>query len=130
MVPIASGPMENVVVASFNVHGGVDGFGRPFDVVAACREIDADVLILQESVVPGGSGEPLARLVGEALGYEVDELAMTGARVATAPEAVGPSSWGPVLVARGPWGLRVGEDRTGRTRPVHGPAVRLRRDHR
>jgi endonuclease/exonuclease/phosphatase family metal-dependent hydrolase len=105
--------MENVVVASFNVHGGVDGFGRPFDVVAACREIDADVLILQETWSPTG-GEPLARLVGDALGYEVDELAMTGARVSTVPDSVGPSSWGPVLVARGPWGLRVGDDREGR----------------
>jgi hypothetical protein len=52
--------------------------------------------------------------VGGELGYEVDELAMTGARVAAAPDTVGPSSWGPVLVARGPWGLRVGDDRTGR----------------
>jgi len=100
-------------VASFNVHGGVDGFGRPFDVVGACREIDADVLILQESWSPA-SGEPLAGRVGGELGYEVDELAMTGARVAAAPDTVGPSSWGPVLVARGPWGLRVGDDRTGR----------------
>ena len=115
VLPIASGPMKSVVVASFNVHGGVDGFGRPFDVVAACQEIDADVLILQESWSPA-SGEPLAQLVGRTLGYEVDELAMTGARVSTAPPSVGPSSWGPVLVARGPWGLRVGEEREGRPR--------------
>ena len=28
---------------------GVDGWGRPFDVVAACRVLDADVLVIQES---------------------------------------------------------------------------------
>src|SRR5580698_6626735 len=59
VAPVASGPMENVVVASFNVHGGVDGFGRPFDVVGSCRAIDADVLILQECWSPA-EGEPRA----------------------------------------------------------------------
>jgi endonuclease/exonuclease/phosphatase family metal-dependent hydrolase len=107
-----------VVVASFNVHGGVDGFGRPFDIIGSCREIDADILILQESWSPA-VGEPLARVVGDALGYRVDELAMTAASVATAPEtSPEASSWGPVLVARGPWGLRVGEGPEGRRRPA------------
>jgi hypothetical protein len=44
--------MDGLVVASFNVHGGVDGFGRPFDVIAACGELDADLVVLQESWSP------------------------------------------------------------------------------
>jgi endonuclease/exonuclease/phosphatase family metal-dependent hydrolase len=108
--------VREVVVASFNIHGGVDGFGRPFDVVAACRDLDADLLILQETWSPA-LGEPLARRVGAVLGYEVEELAMTSARLSVGPEPPGPSSpWGPVLLQRGPWGLRVGEDRRRRPR--------------
>jgi endonuclease/exonuclease/phosphatase family metal-dependent hydrolase len=113
--------MDEVVVASFNVHGGVDGFGRPFDVIGSCRAIDADILVLQESWSPA-DGKPLARVVGEALGYRVDELAMTGASVASAPDdAPGTSAWGPVLLARGPFGLRVGDGAEGRRRPAGGP---------
>ncbi len=106
--------MDGLVVASFNVHGGVDGFGRPFDVVAACGELDADVLVLQETWSPA-AGEPLAARVGDALGYRVEELAMARARLSAPPEnAVVPSSWGPVVFQRGPWGLRVGEGRSRR----------------
>jgi endonuclease/exonuclease/phosphatase family metal-dependent hydrolase len=109
--------MDGLVVASFNVHGGVDGFGRPFDVVAACREIDADLLVLQETWSPA-SGEPLARRVGDALGYEVEELTMASAKLSEPPASASvPSAWGPVLFQRRPYGLRVGEVRAGR-RPV------------
>jgi endonuclease/exonuclease/phosphatase family metal-dependent hydrolase len=36
-------------IATFNMHAGVDGWGRPYDVVAACRLIDADVVVLEEN---------------------------------------------------------------------------------
>ncbi len=42
----------SLTVASFNLHAGIDGWGRPFDVVAACRDLDADVLVLQETWTP------------------------------------------------------------------------------
>lgn len=114
--------MHALVVASFNVHGGVDGLGRPFDVVASCRAIDADLLVLQETWTPD-RGEPLAHRIGDALGYQVQELAMARARLAPAPagdRARGgdSSSWGPVLRVAGPYGLRVGEPRPGRVPPV------------
>jgi endonuclease/exonuclease/phosphatase family metal-dependent hydrolase len=109
--PLASASMPGVVVASFNVHGGVDGLGRSFDVVAACRELDADLLVLQETWSPD-AGEPLAHQVADALGYKVEELAMTRARLWPAPG--GPAGWGPALVQRGPYGLRVGEAKPGR----------------
>jgi endonuclease/exonuclease/phosphatase family metal-dependent hydrolase len=106
--------MHGLVVASFNVHGGVDGFGRPFDVVGACRELDADVLVLQETWSPP-SGVALAAQVGDALGYKVEELALTRARLSSPPDdAPAAPTWGPVVAAqRGPHGLHVGELRPG-----------------
>jgi len=68
-------------VASFNAHAGVDGWGRPFDVVGACRLIDADVLVLEENWAPA-DGPSLAARVGAALGYEVREHALAGGRLA------------------------------------------------
>lgn len=107
-------------MASFNVHGGVDGFGRPFDVVGACEELDADLLVLQEAWSPA-YGQPLARRVGDALGYQVEELALTAARLSSpsGPQSA-PPSWGPVVRQRGPHGLRVGPGRPGRTAPPKG----------
>jgi len=56
--------MPAVVVATYNVHGGVDGWGRPFDVVDACRRIDADVLVLQECWTPEGGVSTAERVAG------------------------------------------------------------------
>jgi len=57
-------------VANFNTHAGVDGWGRPFDLVAACRDLNADVLVLEElwtsDETPGGQAEQIA----DALGYD------------------------------------------------------------
>ncbi len=41
-----------VVVATWNLHAGVNGYGRRFDVVGACRALEADILILQEVFAP------------------------------------------------------------------------------
>jgi endonuclease/exonuclease/phosphatase family metal-dependent hydrolase len=77
---------STVVVANFNVHAGVDGWGRPFDVVAACRDIEADVLVLEECWTPEPgpdprSGEPgTAATVAAALGYNVLELVLACGR--------------------------------------------------
>jgi endonuclease/exonuclease/phosphatase family metal-dependent hydrolase len=68
-------------VATFNVHAGVDGWGRPFDVVGACRAIDADVLVLEETWTPE-SGTGIAAAVGGALGYAVFEQPLAGGRLA------------------------------------------------
>lgn len=41
--------MPELTIASFNLHwGGLRPNGDPFDVVGACRTLDADVLVLQE----------------------------------------------------------------------------------
>ncbi len=68
-------------VATFNAHAGVDGWGRPYDVEAACRLIDADVLVLEENWAPA-EGPSLAARVAGALGYETREHALAGGRLA------------------------------------------------
>ncbi|MGH2929331.1 MAG: endonuclease/exonuclease/phosphatase family protein [Solirubrobacteraceae bacterium] len=74
-------PVTRLTIGSFNVHAGVDGWGRPFDVVAACRGLDADVLVLEENWQPE-DGPSVARRVADALGYEVFEHAFAGGRLA------------------------------------------------
>ena len=59
----------SLTLATFNVHLGVDGWGRPFDVVGECRALDADVLVMQESWAPDGGGPSTASVVADRLGY-------------------------------------------------------------
>ncbi|HZA74912.1 MAG TPA: endonuclease/exonuclease/phosphatase family protein [Acidimicrobiales bacterium] len=65
--------MADLTLGSFNLHmgRGSGGHDAPFyDVVTACKEIDTDVLVLQEAWVPDGEdGDVLA--IAAALGYEV-----------------------------------------------------------
>ena len=75
------------VAASFNVHAGIDGWGRPYDVLSVCRALDADVLVLQESWQPAG-GVSTAGAVGEELGYQVTEVTLaSGRRALPHPDA-------------------------------------------
>jgi len=108
----------DIVVASWNVHSGVDGWGRPFDVVAGCRSIDADVLVLEETWTPD-SGRALARQVADALGYRVEEVAIARALMFEPPGHF-ERSWGPPLWGRSPHGTRVdtGPLRRGHGRPI------------
>ena len=81
----------SLTVASFNLHAGIDGWGRPFDVVAACRDLDADVLVLQETWTPderpAHPGAPTASpasatAIGAELGYAVVEHPLAHGRLA------------------------------------------------
>ncbi len=77
----------DVVVASFNVHAGVDGWGRPWDVVEGVRALDADVVVLQEVWSPAG-GPSTAQAIGSSLGYRVFEHPLArGRRAAPHPGA-------------------------------------------
>jgi endonuclease/exonuclease/phosphatase family metal-dependent hydrolase len=78
---IASPSRPSLSVATFNLHAGVDGWGRPFDVVGACQAIDADVLVLEENWTPT-SGPGLAATVCNALGYTMFEQRFAGGRLA------------------------------------------------
>jgi endonuclease/exonuclease/phosphatase family metal-dependent hydrolase len=62
-----------LTLASFNTRWGWDLGGRPFDVTAVVKALDADVVVLQESWRADG-GEGLAGTAGSALGYQVLEL--------------------------------------------------------
>jgi endonuclease/exonuclease/phosphatase family metal-dependent hydrolase len=84
-------------VASFNVHMGVDGWGRPFDLVEECRALDADVLVLQEAWTPDDGTVGTAALVASSLGYDiVAEAPLAHARL-YAPVDTATRRWAPVL---------------------------------
>ncbi len=74
---------SSLTVASFNLHAGIDGWGRPFDAVGACRDLDADVLVLQEAWTPDvGAGAASATAIAAALGYAVVEHSLAHGRLA------------------------------------------------
>lgn len=81
-----------LTVANFNLHAGVDGWGRPFDYLAACRSLDADVVVLEEAwtATDGGSGENQPEAVARELGGQVITCTLTeGLRASADPEATG-----------------------------------------
>jgi len=71
-----------LTVANFNMHAGVDGWGRPFDIVAACAAFDADVLVLEESWTNDGDGPGAgqAEQIAAALGYQVTSCVLAEGR--------------------------------------------------
>jgi endonuclease/exonuclease/phosphatase family metal-dependent hydrolase len=69
MTPRTEGP--TLSLATFNVHMGVDGWGRPFDVVAECAALDADLVVLQEAWTPNDGGQGTAASIAARLGYQV-----------------------------------------------------------
>jgi endonuclease/exonuclease/phosphatase family metal-dependent hydrolase len=80
-------PAPSLVVATFNLHAGVDGWGRPFDIEKAVGSLDADVIVLQEVWKPPATPST-AQSVASALGYEVFEQALaTGRRAGPHPQA-------------------------------------------
>ena len=88
---------QTLRVASFNVHMGVDGWGRHYDVLSECEALDADVLILQEAWTPDDGTPGTAALVAGRLGYTV----VVEAPLATArlyePVATASRRWGPAV---------------------------------
>jgi len=105
-------------VASYNVHMGVDGWGRHFDLLAECEALDADILVLQEAWTPEDGSPGTAALVAGHLGYQVvAEAALATGRLYE-PAATDSARWGPSV---GPVraALRLDEERwkvTGRSR--------------
>lgn len=96
--------MPEVVVATFNIHGGVDGWGRPFDAAAACRRLDVDVLVLQEVWSPG-TGPGLVEELAADPGAEIRFLPMAPGRLIPPPPGAD-GRWGPRWPHRAARGLR------------------------
>lgn len=79
-----------LTVASFNVHWGrgLRWFGfKPFDLVAACGHLDADVLVLQETWAPD-DGVAQHDAVAQAHGYEVVACSLARAVLDPKPNVV------------------------------------------
>lgn len=92
--------VAELTVATYNTHAGVDGWGRPQDVVGACRALDADVLVLQEAWRPH-RGRGVADEVADTLGYRLWWLPMgTGRR--RRPSHLDSPRWGPLVPGRLP----------------------------
>jgi len=92
-----------ITVANFNMHAGVDGWARPFDHVAVCRALDADVLVLEEAwrgeAAANGGGQ--AEEIAEALGYHATTCTLAeGWRAAPNPRAT--ARWMPRAGFRAP----------------------------
>jgi endonuclease/exonuclease/phosphatase family metal-dependent hydrolase len=85
--------MPELTVATFNLHAGIDGWGVPFDVVACCAQLDADVLLLQETWTPE-DGVGLASMLADSLGYKVHEATLSGAMIFQGATKAG-RRWGP-----------------------------------
>jgi endonuclease/exonuclease/phosphatase family metal-dependent hydrolase len=87
-----------LTVVNFNLHAGIDGWGRPFDVIAACATFDADVLVLQEAWANDteGTGSGQAEQIATALGYEAVTCTLAKGR-RTRPHPGATEHWMPRL---------------------------------
>ncbi len=93
--------MDSLTLASFNIHLGMDGWGRPFDVAGKCARLEADVIVLQECWTPDGDGSGTAATVSRELGYRVVAEAPLARIVRYGPSPDANGRWGPR-----PWQLR------------------------
>jgi endonuclease/exonuclease/phosphatase family metal-dependent hydrolase len=104
-----------LTVATFNLLWGVRPRSwEPYDVPAAVRELDADVVALQESWQPDGEQSVAARVASE-LGYECHEVVMSRGVVHPRPKVLrggpegreGDGNWCLALLTRLPVTHRV-----------------------
>src|ERR1700677_4637684 len=77
-------------VANFNMHCGMDGWGRPYDYVAVIAALDADVVVLEEAWTAEGDGDDdgQAQRAARHLGYQVVAHSIgEGRRIQPQPDA-------------------------------------------
>ena len=85
------------ILASLNTHAGRTAGGRPYDLEAACRQLKADIILLQEVWRPRGQLNPVGEIAA-ALGAEplwtdlISDTDLDSVGIAAEP-------------ARGRWGL-------------------------
>ncbi len=79
-------------IANFNMHCGMDGWGRPFDYLGAIESFGTDVIVLEEAWTADGDDEGQAELAAAHLGYQVfTHMLAEGRRIRPQPGAG--SSW-------------------------------------
>jgi endonuclease/exonuclease/phosphatase family metal-dependent hydrolase len=76
-------------IANFNMHCGMDGWGRPYDYLAAITALDADVVVLEEAWTTEGDGaDGQAERAARHLGYQVVTHTIgEGRRIRPQPDA-------------------------------------------
>ncbi len=80
-------------IANYNMHCGMDGWGRPYDYVAAIAALDADVIVLEEAwTTAGDEGGGQSGEAARSLGYQIAAHAL-GAGRRISPQPTAPSSW-------------------------------------
>ncbi len=87
-----------VTVATFNMHAGIDGWGRAFDYVKALSDIPADVIAVQEFFLTKDSYEKLHSFaMGRGMQLIIVPLADAMINNLNTPllQDRGPKSWGP-----------------------------------
>jgi Endonuclease/Exonuclease/phosphatase family len=92
-------PSQDVVVANFNIHAGIDGWGREFDAVGACLGFGADVLVIEEDWVGDDPCESIGARIARDGGYEIITAPLSQARRrrTTANTTAHPKRWQPRL---------------------------------
>jgi endonuclease/exonuclease/phosphatase family metal-dependent hydrolase len=89
--------VASLTLATFNIHMGVDGWGRPHDIVGECRALQADVYVLQESWAPDDGSPSTATRIAEGIGHRVVvEVALAHGRLYS-PHPSADRKWGPRL---------------------------------
>ena len=80
-------------IANYNMHCGMDGWGRPYDYVRAITALDADVIVLEEAwTTEGDAGGGQAAEAARALGYQIVAHTLSeGRRIRPQPGA--PDTW-------------------------------------
>jgi endonuclease/exonuclease/phosphatase family metal-dependent hydrolase len=107
-------PATGVSVATFNVHGGVDGWGRPFDAVGACARLDTDVIVLQEDWAPDGAAG-IGESAAHQLGYDLSTITLAHGWMHPVPADAG-SGFGPGSLSRRRVGMRLDSSLATRNR--------------
>lgn len=128
----SSAAMTEVTLATFNIHWGrgpVRGGLVPFDVPAACANLDAEVIVLQESWAPDDAPSH-HDATAAMLGWPAAASASLGrSTLHPLPEVIGPP--GAVGVGEGGWGVAViSRFPILRQRQIDLPPLRLDKVHR
>ena len=75
-------------IANYNMHCGMDGWGRPYDYLAAIASLEADVVVLEEAWTTDGEDVGQAERAAAHLGYQVvTHVLAHGRRIRPQPDA-------------------------------------------